>query len=63
MSDWEGWAVYRVEDKAGAFKWWEVSTRAPDGTRAAFIDFRDGDYLGLTAEDKARAKKRVAKLS
>lgn len=62
MGEWDGWAVYRVENKAGVFQWWEVSTRAADGTRACFSDFRDGEYLGLTAEDKARAKPRTAKV-
>jgi hypothetical protein len=61
--DWDGWAVYRVEDKSGAFLWWEVSARAADGTRASFSDFRDGDYLGLSETDKARSKKRVAKVN
>ena len=61
MNEWTGWRITRVEDRNGVFLRWEASQK-DNRVFACFSDFGEaGDYLGLSAADKARAIKRKAK--
>ena len=58
--------VYKVTDKKGNFLWWEASAVSRiDGevlAESVFSDFKNGEYIGLSSEDKAKALTRKAKI-